>query len=130
MKIALVNGSTISTIKDENLNGNKLLVVRETDTYGKPTGDPYIAYDTVSAGKGDLVVVVTGSSAHNIPITKDSPVDAIIAGVIHSLEESCKVTSRKELGLTSFLNRYGKCSLFALRRHSRWYHHHRNLSER
>lgn len=47
MKIALVIGSTISTIKDENLNGNKLLLVREADTFDKPTGDPFIGMDTV-----------------------------------------------------------------------------------
>ena len=98
MKIALVNGSTISTIKDENLNGNKLLPVRKTDTYGKTTGDPFIAMDTVSAGTGDLVIVLTGSSARNTPITKDSPVDATIVGVIDSLEESGRVTFRKSQG--------------------------------
>lgn len=95
MKIALVIGSTISTIKDENLNGRKLLIVRETDTTGKVKGDPFVAVDTVSAGTGDLVLVVQGSSARFTHITKDSPVDATIVGVIDSLEESGKVTFRK-----------------------------------
>ena len=63
MKIALVIGSTISTIKDEVIRGRKLLIVRNADTAGKPTGEPYIAVDTVSAGTGDLVMVTDGSSA-------------------------------------------------------------------
>ena len=54
MRIALVIGSTVSTIKDEVIRGRKLLIVRNADTAGKPTGDPYIAVDTVSAGTGDL----------------------------------------------------------------------------
>ena len=95
MKIALVIGSTISTIKDENLNGRKLLIVRETDTTGEIVGDPFVAVDTVSSGTGDLVLVVQGSSARYTQITKDSPVDATIVGVIDSLEESGKVTFRK-----------------------------------
>jgi microcompartment protein CcmK/EutM len=32
MQIALVIGSTISTIKDETIRGGKLLIVRKADT--------------------------------------------------------------------------------------------------
>ncbi len=38
MKIALVIGSTISTIKDEVIRGRKLLIVRNADTTGQPNG--------------------------------------------------------------------------------------------
>ena len=92
MKIALVIGSTVSTIKDEVLSGRKLLIVRNADTAGKPTGDPYIAVDTVSAGTGDLVMVTDGSSARYTNQTTNAPVDAVIVGVIDSLEMSGKVT--------------------------------------
>jgi len=92
MRIALVIGSTISTIKDEVIRGRKLLIVRNADTAGKPTGDPYIAVDTVSAGTGDLVMVTDGSSARYTNQTTDAPVDAVIVGVIDSLEMSGKVT--------------------------------------
>ncbi len=96
MKIALVIGSTISTIKDEVILGRKLLIVRNADTAGKPTGEPYIAVDTVSAGTGDLVMVTDGSSARFTSQTNNAPVDAVIVGVIDSLEMSGKVTYRKE----------------------------------
>jgi microcompartment protein CcmK/EutM len=95
MKLAYVIGTTISTVKDENLSGRKLLIVREANTSGQPIGQPFIAVDTVSAGTGDLVIVATGSSARYTKITKDSPIDATIVGVIDSLEESGKVTFRK-----------------------------------
>lgn len=95
MKLALVIGSTISTIKDEKLSGRKLLIVREADDTGAPTGSPFVAVDTVSAGTGDLVLVVTGSSARYTNITRDIPTDATIVGVINSLEQSGKVTFRK-----------------------------------
>jgi len=96
MKIALVIGSTISTIKDEVIRGRKLLIVRNADTAGTPTGDPYIAVDTVSAGAGDLVMVTDGSSARYTNQTTNAPVDAVIFGVIDSLEMSGTVTYRKE----------------------------------
>ena len=92
MKIALVIGSTVSTIKDEVIRGRKLLIVRNADTAGKPIGDPYIAVDTVSAGTGDLVMVTDGSSARYTNQTTNAPVDAVIVGVIDSLEMSGKVT--------------------------------------
>jgi ethanolamine utilization protein EutN len=96
MKIALVIGSTISTIKDEVMRGRKLLIVRNADTAGMAAGEPYIAVDTVSAGTGDLVMVTDGSSARFTQQTTDMPVDAVIVGVIDSLEMSGQVTYRKE----------------------------------
>ena len=38
MLIAKVVGSAVATIKGENLTGTKLLVVREANTNGEPTG--------------------------------------------------------------------------------------------
>jgi microcompartment protein CcmK/EutM len=96
MQIALVIGSTISTIKDESIRGRKLLVVRKADTTGKVTGEPYVAVDTVSAGTGDLVLVTDGSSARYTSQTNGAPVDAVIVGVIDSLEMAGEVTYRKE----------------------------------
>jgi ethanolamine utilization protein EutN len=96
MRIALVIGSTISTIKDESIRGRKLLIVRDADTEGKPKGEPYIAVDTVSAGTGDLVIITDGSSARYTNQTTDAPVDDVIVGVIDSLELSGKVSYRKE----------------------------------
>lgn len=96
MQIALVIGSTVSTIKDEKLRGSKLLIVREADEAGKPHGQPYVAVDTVSAGAGDLVLVVHGSSARQTAQTLNAPVDAVIVGVIDSLEVGGKFSYRKE----------------------------------
>jgi len=95
MKIALVIGSTISTIKDQAISGRKLLIVRDTDTAGNEKGEPYVAVDTVSAGKGDLVLITDGSSARYTNQTTDAPVDAVIVGVIDSLEMGGTVTYRK-----------------------------------
>ena len=52
MLIARVIGTTVSTIKDQKLAGQKLLIVRQTDEHGEAFGKPYVAIDTVDAGCG------------------------------------------------------------------------------
>jgi microcompartment protein CcmK/EutM len=95
MLIAKVIGTTIATIKDEKLVGRKLLILRQTDETGAPSGKPYVAIDTLDAGIGDLVLTCSGSSARQTNITKDTPVDAVIMAVIDSLEVEGNVTFRK-----------------------------------
>lgn len=95
MLIVRVIGTTISTIKDEKLLGKKLLVVQPSDEFGKSSGKPFVAIDTVDAGVGDLVLTAAGSSARQTTITKDSPVDAVIMAVIDSLDVNGEETFRK-----------------------------------
>jgi ethanolamine utilization protein EutN len=59
------------------------------------TGEPFVAVDTVSAGAGDLVLITDGSSARFTAQTNNAPVDAVIVGVIDSLELGGEVTYRK-----------------------------------
>jgi microcompartment protein CcmK/EutM len=96
MLIAKVIGTTISTIKDENLKGRKLLIVRQTDETGTVFGKPYVAVDTLDAGVGDLVLTAHGSGGRQTYLTKNSPVDAVIMAVIDHMELSGEVVYRKE----------------------------------
>ncbi|MCE5208255.1 MAG: EutN/CcmL family microcompartment protein [Chloroflexi bacterium] len=95
MQIARVIGTTVATIKDQNLVGQKLLIVRPTDETGEAYGKPYVAVDTLDAGVGDLVLTASGSSARQTEITKNRPVDAVIMAIIDSLEVDGKTTFRK-----------------------------------
>ena len=96
MQIAKVIGSTVSTIKDENLTGRKLLILRQTDETGSTYGKPYVAVDTLDAGIGDLVLTAHGSSGRQTYLTKNSPVDAVIMAVIDHMEVGDVVVYRKE----------------------------------
>lgn len=95
MLIAKVIGTTVATIKNEKLTGRKLLILRETNERGEPTGKPYVAVDTVDAGVGDLVLTAHGSSGRQTDQTKDSPVDAVIMAVIDHLEVGGEFVYRK-----------------------------------
>ncbi len=95
MLIARVIGTTVSTIKDEKLVGRKLLICRPADENGVASGKPYVAIDTLDAGVGDLVLTAAGSSARQTAITKDTPVDTVIMGIIDSLHVDGETTYRK-----------------------------------
>jgi ethanolamine utilization protein EutN len=95
MRIARVVGSAVSTVKDATLVGHKLLLVRETDVENTVTGPVFVAVDAVGAGSGELVLVAEGSAARHSATTDGRPVDAVIMGILDSLEVDGHVTFRK-----------------------------------
>ena len=95
MRIARVIGSAVSTVKEPSLVGHKLLLVRESDESNELTGPVFVAVDLVGAGTGELVLVSEGSAARHSTTTTDQPVDAVIMGVLDSLEVGGRVTFRK-----------------------------------
>jgi ethanolamine utilization protein EutN len=86
MLLAKVVGTVVATRKDERLVSSKLLIVRAIDPAGKPEGSYLVAVDTVDAGTGETVLIVSGSSARMAAGLKDCPVDAAIIGVIDQIE--------------------------------------------
>ncbi len=86
MILARVIGTVVATRKDDRLVSSKLLVVRPLDLKGKPDGSALVAVDTVDAGVGEKVLVVSGSSARMASGMKDNPVDAAIIGIIDHVE--------------------------------------------
>ena len=86
MLIAKVVGTVVATRKDDRLLNAKLLVSRPIDPSGKPEGSYLVAVDTVDAGVGETVLIVSGSSARMAAGLKDCPVDAAIVGVIDRID--------------------------------------------
>lgn len=95
MRIARVVGSAVSTVKETSLVGHKLLLVREAGEDGEPFGPVQVAVDVVGAGTDELVIVSEGSAAREPRVTSGQPVDAIIMGILDSLEVGGTVTFRK-----------------------------------
>ena len=86
MILAKVVGTVVATRKDERLVSSKLLVARPLDPSGKPDGNYLVAIDTVDAGPGETVLIVSGSSARMAAGLKDSPVDAAIVGIVDTID--------------------------------------------
>ena len=95
MRIARVVGSAVSTVKEPSLVGHKLLLVREADEGDTVTGPVFVAVDLVGAGTGERVLVSEGSAARQSGTTSGQPVDAVIMGILDSLEVDGTVTFRK-----------------------------------
>lgn len=83
MKVGRVVGSLWATRKDEKLNGLKFLIVEPV--YGNKE-DYFVAADNAGAGVNDLVLVTTGGGARASLEVSQTPVDAVIVGVVDSIE--------------------------------------------
>ena len=82
MKLVKVIGSVTSTIKDDTLKGFKLLMVNTVGTDLKPTGDYYVAADTVGVWEGELALIVTGSTAKQTELKKGKNIDKTIVAKV------------------------------------------------
>ena len=88
MLLARIVGTVVATRKDPRLVSNKLLVVRPVDPAGKADGGYLVAVDTVDAGVGETVLIVSGSSARLASGMKDCPIDAAVVGFVDTVEVS------------------------------------------
>jgi ethanolamine utilization protein EutN len=91
MFLAKVEGSIIATKKDSALTGRKLLLLRpqlvddKDPARFRPGANTIVAVDSVGAGTGEMVMFTQGSSARLAPGMKDSPVDAVVVGIVDSV---------------------------------------------
>src|ERR1700747_467627 len=89
---AKVEGSVVATKKDPSMNGRKLLLLRpqlvdEKDpTRFRPGSNTIVAVDSLGSGIGELVMFCQGSSARLAPNLKDAPVDAVIIGIVDTVD--------------------------------------------
>jgi ethanolamine utilization protein EutN len=97
MFLARVEGAVVATKKDPSMSGRKLMLVRpqlvdEKDpTKFRPGVNTIVAVDSVGAGIGELVLFTQGSSARLAPNMKDAPVDAVIIGIVDTVDVLGKV---------------------------------------
>src|ERR1051325_10320836 len=92
MFLAKVEGSIVATKKDPSMSGRKLLLLRpqlvdEKDpTKFRPGVNTIVAVDSVGGGVGEMVLFCQGSSARLAPNLKDAPVDAVIIGIVDTVD--------------------------------------------
>jgi ethanolamine utilization protein EutN len=86
MILARVVGTVVATRKDPRLVSTKLLIARPIDPQGKSEGNYLVAVDTVDAGVGETVLIVSGSSARMASGMKDCPVDAAVVGIVDTVD--------------------------------------------
>ena len=92
MFLAKVEGAVVATKKDPNMSGRKLLLLRpqlvddKDPTKFRPGMNTIVAVDSVGAGIGEMVLFCQGSSARLAPNLKEAPVDAVIIGIVDTVD--------------------------------------------
>ena len=80
MMIGKVTGSIISTRKQENLVGNKFMIVEPLEAMAGVVS--IVAIDNIGAGIGETVLVALGSAARIGCGMPEAPIDAAIVGIV------------------------------------------------
>lgn len=81
MIIGKVIGSVVSTRKNENLVGNKFMIVEPVEKMASKNSQ-LVAIDNIGAGIGEYVLVALGSAARIGCGRETAPVDAAIVGIV------------------------------------------------
>ena len=85
MQLGKVVSRVVSTKKNEQLTGSKLLVVQLIK--GRRLIDDYlVAVDGVGAGEGEVVLLAAGSAARIGLGKSTAPIDAAVVGIVDEPE--------------------------------------------
>jgi ethanolamine utilization protein EutN len=85
MTFGRVVGRVWSTVKDRNMDGQKMLIVQPLTPELQPTGRRIICTDSTGAGTGELVYWVRGKEASFPFHPAEPPVDTTIVGIVDSV---------------------------------------------
>ena len=85
MQLARVIGTVVATVKNDLLEGRKLLVIQPLDGRLEQSGKPMIAIDSVGAGRGEVVFWCRGKEASFPFLPSEVPTDCTIVGIVDSV---------------------------------------------
>jgi microcompartment protein CcmK/EutM len=100
MLIGRIIGDVVATQKHASHEGRKILLVQPLNLDGSNRGDAVLALDSVDAGVGDRVLLVTeGFSAMTSVGRPESPIDAAVIGVVDDIDLFIGGSSGDNVGL-------------------------------
>ncbi len=91
MFLARVIGQVVSTKKEQELSGRRLLLLRpmladdKNPGMLKPGSNTIVAVDALGAGQDEMVLFVQGSSARKCGGLSSVPVDASVVGIVDTV---------------------------------------------
>ncbi len=88
MIIAKVIGSVVSTVKNPEFIGHKLMVVKSLSPALEPLAEiSFLAVDQANAGIGDIVLINREGSGARLILNNDKiPLQSLIVGIIDQIE--------------------------------------------
>ena len=84
MQLARVIGTVVATVKNDSLEGRKLLIIQSLNKNLDAQGKPMVAIYSVGAGVGELVFWCRGKEASFPFKREDTPTDCTIVGIVDS----------------------------------------------
>jgi len=87
MQLGRVTGTVVATIKADNMEGVRLLIVQPLTRELVPVGQAMVAADALeTAGPGQLVYFVAAREAAEAMPNRFVPVDHAIVGIVDAVE--------------------------------------------
>ena len=86
MYLGRVVGRIVSTMKDRNLIGQRLLVVQPLSPNLESTGKRQVCADCTGAGAGELVYWCRGKESSFPFLPVEVPTDSTIVGIVDSVD--------------------------------------------
>lgn len=83
MNVGKVIGNVVSTIKDPNLKGQRILIIEPLEN----RENPFLALDVVGSGAGELVLYTTGREASYAFLPQYVPCNAVVVGIVDHIRE-------------------------------------------
>lgn len=85
MFLARVVGNVVSTIKDPQYVGKKILIIQPIDKAGKDVGQKMLALDSVGAGAGETVYCCRGREASFPWYPDEVPTETTIVAIVDEI---------------------------------------------
>ena len=95
MQLAKIIGEVISTRKEGNVKGLKILVARYLDEEMRELQKTAACIDTVGAGVGEVVLLCSSSSARMTKLTKGVCTDNAVVGIVDTFTKGQKSVYQK-----------------------------------
>jgi len=87
MIICRVIGDIVSTVKNKEFTGKKIMIVQPLNLDNQAEGEAFLALDSVQAGIGDRVLVMReGGSARIVFNNNNIPVQAVITAIVDGID--------------------------------------------
>lgn len=100
MILGRIVGNVVATLKDPQLEGEKILLVQLLNRRREPVGRPQAAIDVVDAGQGDFVFLVRAREAALATYPVVGPVDLAVVGIVESANTLENIPLEMPLGET------------------------------
>lgn len=89
MKLCRVLGNVVASEHHPAYDGRTLLVVRPESPSGEAWGKSYLAVDSVQAGPGDRVLVLTeGTGVAQVLNSGRGPIRSVIVGIVDQIDSN------------------------------------------